>query len=368
MRGLRPVFWCLLFLASCAEVSPTGLTLTPVSFTDLPGWSDDRQSESLAAFARSCDKLTQKSTLYDWRTVCAALNQVAHDDAAARAFFEAYFKPYIVNDGDDGLLTGYYEAELRGSSAPTAQFHVPLYVRPDDLVAVDLGLFKPEWKGQHIAGKVNDAKLIPYDDRAAIVANSLEGRAHVLLWVDDPVDAFFLEIQGSGRVQLEDGRMARIGYDSANGRAYIAIGRALAEMDEVQKPVTMQSIRAWLAAHPERAQEIMNLNPSYVFFHTLDGEGPVGAEGVALTPLRSLAVDPAFVSLGTPVWLETNTTDGAPLRRLVIAQDTGGAIKGPVRGDLFWGAGKDAEAQAGAMQSRGRYFILLPKNKIDARS
>jgi membrane-bound lytic murein transglycosylase A len=353
----------LALLTGCAATQPSGFTLTPASFADLPGWNEDRQSEALAAFARSCATLRDKQSPHDWRPACDAAAQVpAQDDAAARGFFERYLRPYSVNDGADGLFTGYYEAELHGSTEHTSHYNTPLYVRPEDLVSVDLGQFKPELKGQHLAGKVADNKLVPYDDRAAIAANSLEGRAHVLLWVDDPIDAFFLEIQGSGRVQLADGRVARLGYDCANGHAYEAIGRDLSEMGEIDKPVTMQSIRQWLTRHPDRAQEIMNLNASYVFFHTLDGDGPIGAEGVALTPMRSLAVDPSYVPLGAPVWLDSRDPTGAPLQRLLVAQDTGGAIKGAVRGDLFWGAGKDAETGAGAMQSRGRYFILLPKD------
>jgi membrane-bound lytic murein transglycosylase A len=249
----------------------------------------------------------------------------------------------------------------------TKHYHVPLYARPRDLINVDLGLFRPEWKGQHIAGKVAKTQLVPYDDRTEIEKNSLHGRTHVFLWVDDPIDAFFLAIQGSGRVRLPNGRFVRVGYDGANGRAYVAIGRVLAEMDEIEKPVTMQKIRAWLATHPGRAQEIMNKNPSYVFFRRITGDGPIGAEGVALTPRRSVAVDPAFVTLGVPLWLDASDGNGASVERLMIAQDTGGAIKGPVRGDFFWGAGQDAEAEAGAMQSKGRYYILLPKTvAVDA--
>jgi len=358
---------CLLLgLASCAgETSTEELSLEPVAFSELPGWILDHQADAAAALSRSCPRIEKKST--DWKLVCQGLSVVAPgDDGAARAFFETYFQPYIASGraGDEGLFTGYYEAELRGSLHKSKKYHVPLYQHPNDLVTVDLGQFRPTWKGEKIAGKVAQGHLVPYDDRAAIEVHSLKGRAKVLVWVDDPVDAFFLEIQGSGRVRLPNGRILRIGYESANGRSYTAVGRVLAELNELQKPVTMQSIRAWFASHPNRAQEIMNRNASYVFFRKLpDGDdGPLGAEGVALTPLRSLAVDPAFVRLGTPIWLATKDPGGVPLERLVVAQDTGGAIKGPVRGDLFWGAGNDAEQAAGAMQSRGHYYLLLPRN------
>jgi membrane-bound lytic murein transglycosylase A len=360
------IFGFLFLLAACAETP--AFQLSSASFNDLPGWNNDRQSEALSAFARSCAKLAGKSGKYNWRTPCAALvASMPADDAAARAFFERYFTPYSVNGGDDGLFTGYYEAELHGAPEMTGQYRVPLYTRPDDLISVDLGLFKDELNGKHIVGKVSKTELIPYDDRAAIANSSLNGRARPIVWVDDPVDAFFLEVQGSGQVKLADGSVMRVGYDGANGRAYVAIGKALADMGELQKPVTMQAIRGWLAAHPDRAQEIMDLNPSYVFFRRIEGDGPIGAEGVALTSERSMAVDPSYISLGTPVWLDTSSPEGAPLRRLMIAQDTGGAIKGAVRGDFFWGAGETAEREAGAMQSRGRYFVLLPKSTDDGR-
>jgi membrane-bound lytic murein transglycosylase A len=310
---------------------------------------------------RSCPSLAKKP---DWAKPCAALAALPDgDDQAVRGFFETWFGPYAVSDNgkDEGLFTGYYEAELQGTAERRGRYQTPIYARPRDLIAVDLGDFKPEWQGKHLAGKLVGQNLKPYDDRAMIAEGSLAERAPALAWVDDPVDAFFLAVQGSGRVRLEDGRVLRIGYDGANGRDYVAIGRKLAESGELQKPVTMQGIRSWLAAHPDRADEVMNLNPSFVFFRVLQGDGPVGAEGVALTPRRSLAVDPAFVPLGAPVWLDTQDSDNAPLRRLMIAQDTGGAIKGVVRGDVFWGFGAEAEAKAGSMQSQGRTYLLLPK-------
>jgi membrane-bound lytic murein transglycosylase A len=364
MKKARLALSLLFMLAGCAGVSePDKLTLTPVSYEELPGWSAGQQREALPALARSCAVLAKKKNS-KWQQPCAALEQVSpQNDAAARAFFEQYFTPQLAsgNQGEMGLFTGYYEAELNGSLQKTGQFHFPLYARPRDLITVDLGLFRKEWKGQRIAGKVDRTKLIPYDDRAQIEENKLEGRADVLLWVDGEVDAFFLAIQGSGRARLPDGNYIRIGYDGANGRAYVALGKVLADMNEIERPVTMQKIRAWLADHPDRAQTVMNMNPSYVFFRRIEGDGPIGAQGVALTPQNSLAVDPAFIAYGTPLWLDTMDGNGAVLEKLVIAQDTGGAIKGPVRGDFFWGYGKEAAAQAGAMQSQGRYYLLMPK-------
>ncbi len=360
---------CLAFvLTACAETSGTAdkLVLEPAGFSELPGWNEDHQSEAIPALTRSCAVSEKSAKARQWQMACAALAQApSHDDAAARGFFEHYFDVYSAsgNAGEQGLFTGYYEPELRGSLHKTKRYRIPLHEHPRDLVTVDLGQFKTEWKGKHIAGKVTKTRLVPYDDRASIDKNSLQSRARVLVWVDDPVDAFFLEIQGSGRVRLPDGRILRVGYDGTNGRNYVAIGRVLADLNAVERPVTMQKIREWLAAHPDRAQETMNTNPSYVFFKELKGDGPVGAEAVALTPLRSLAVDPAFVGLGTPLWLDTNDANGDAIRRLMVAQDTGGAIKGAVRGDVFWGAGKQAEAEAGAMQSKGRYYLLLPKEE-----
>ena len=359
----------LLALAGCAEKveapPPSHLSLQAVTFAQLAGWENDHQTEALTAFARSCAVITKKASLdlagkgHDWEPVCAALKaKKPASDADARAFFEQWFRPYAV--AQKGLFTGYYEAELNGALERGGPFQTPLWQRPDDLVDVDLGAFRPDLKGQRIAGKIVGHKLAPYDDRTAVTKNGLQGRAKPLLWVDDPVGAFFLEIQGSGRIRLQDGQILHIGFEAQNGHTYVPIGRLLADEGAVARPVTMEKIRAWLRHHPDRAQDLMNRNPSVVFFRRDDSkaDGPRGAEGVPLTPTRSLAVDTQFIPLGVPLWLET---DVPSLHRLVVAQDTGGAIKGPVRGDLFWGAGPKAEESAGSMQAEGRYIILLPK-------
>ncbi len=377
LSGLMVGVFALL-LSGCTEAPPARLALDRVAFNDLPGWNTDHLSEAIPALQRSCNVLMQKppeaslgiaGKASDWQPACTALASLpSDDDIATRAFFESMFEPYAASgpNGDEGLFTGYYEAELHGSWKRSKRYWVPLYAKPRDLVSVDLGDFEKEWKGKHIEGKVVQGKLKPYDDRAAIEKNSLNHRAHVLLWVDDPVDAFFLAVQGSGRVIMKNGNAVHVGYDAPNGRSYVAIGRVMAETGEIPKPVTMQKIRAWLSEHPGQAQAIMDKNPSYVFFRIIKGDGPTGAEAVPLTPRRSLAVDPAFVPLGTPLWLDTSDGTGTPLQKLMIAQDTGGAIKSAVRGDFFWGFGPDAEAQAGAMQSQGRYYILLPKSLISA--
>ena len=355
-------FSMLLLITACAAPTPEReeRTLTPVSFSDLNGWESDPVAEVIPAFRRQCDGHTTRKN----PPACAALaDHPPETDSEARVFFETWFRPYAVagQKGPMGLFTGYYEADLRGDVTRHDQFQTPLYAHPDDLVTVDLAAFKPEWKGQSLVGKVEKGHVTPYDDYAMIARRGLEGRAKPLVWVDDPVDAFFLAIQGSGRVKLGDGRVVQIGYDGANGRPYVPIGKILAESGALSRPVTMPKIRAWLYGHPNDAQAMMIKNPSYVFYRFLEGDGPIGAAGVPLTPRRSLAVDPAFIPLGAPVWLDTHNGEGDSFRHLMMAQDTGGAMKGVVRGDVFWGYGREAERQAGAMQSEGTYYVLKPK-------
>jgi len=377
------VFSALFFLAACVAPAPPPekLMLDEARFTDLKGWSDDHQAEALAAFLRSCPslELTGASnsgkgdpdigfgSRADWQTACAEAKTVpAGDDAASRAFFEQRFRVYEAsNNGQvQGLFTGYYVPELKGSLRKSPQFHVPLYRVPDDLITADLGLFRDDWKGIHIAGKIEKNIFRPYDDRAAIDKGALAGRNLEIVYVNDPVDAFFLHIQGSGRITLDDGGAMNIGYGASNGRQYVAIGKELVAHGALTKDdLTMQSIRAWLEAHPNDAQAIMDSNPSYVFFREIKGDFPLGAEGVALTPERSLAVDHRFIPYGVPVWLDAGDPMQTykPLRQLMVAQDTGGAITGPVRGDIFFGFGKDAADRAGAMKQPGHYYLLLPK-------
>ena len=372
----------VLTAVSCAPKPkpPDHLNLLPTSFGRLAGWRDDHLSEALGAFQRSCEAMAKlpdsaaigpdglAGTAADWRAPCAgAAALAAGDEAAIRDFFEASFTPLRAANNDEpvGLFTGYYEAELRGARQRDGQFLTPLLKRPPDLVMVELGLFRPAWRGERIAGRVQGGQLKPYDSRAEIERGSLAGRHLELLWVDDPIDAFFLHIQGSGRVVLPDGTVVQVGYDGQNGQPYVPIGRLLVERGALpREEVSMQSIRAWLAAHPGDAASLMDENPSYVFFRELPGEGPVGAEGVVLTPERSLAVDRAFLPLGVPIWLNLADPQAADqhLRRLVVAQDTGGAIRGPVRGDVFWGHGAAAAARAGMMKDRGTYYLLLPRN------
>ncbi len=286
----------------------------------------------------------------------------------ARRFFETWFRPYVVQpagEQPDGLFTGYFVPELRGAMTRGGRFQVPLYGRPDDLVSVDLGRFDDTLTGRSLAGRVVKGALVPYPSRREIDGGVLAGRSAPILWVDSTVDAFFLHIQGSGVVSLADGRTMRVGYAGTNGRPYTAIGKALADRGAIPRDrVSMQSIRAWLAANPAEAAEVMAQNDRYVFFRSLPGNAPVGAEGVALTPERSLAVDRRFLPFGVPMWVDTTdpVDPSQPFRRLMVAQDTGSAIRGAVRGDIFFGQGRLAARRAGLMKQRGRYFVLLPRS------
>lgn len=371
MFACRPLLFLLLLLLSACDETPPPFQLQPVGFDALPGWHQDRLHEGLQAFRKGCVRLTRSPDGKEkWGPVCGQAARVPNgDEMAARLFFERAFTPHrVLGDGTPkGLFTGYYEAELRGSLVKDAQYRFAVYGRPADLVMVNLGRFREEYRGETLAGRVADGQLRPYATRAEIAGGSLDGRGLELLWVDDPVDLFFLHIQGSGRVQMRDGSEWRLGYAGKNGHRYRSIGRELIARGEIPKDaVSMPALRAWLGAHPEKMPDLLAHNPSFVFFRKLEGDGPIGSLGVPLTPQRSLAVDRAFLPLGAPVWLDIvePLDPDTPLRRLVVAQDTGGAIKGPVRGDFFWGFGKDAEARAGGMKVSGSYYLLLPKPTV----
>lgn len=377
-------FWKLLHLKG---LRPSGdaehLVLEPASFEDLPGWREDDLSQALPAFLRSCRRLVSlpaneslgiAGTAGDWKPACEAAAKVPA--GGARSFFESRFQPFAASAGGDpdGLFTGYYEALLHGSRTRSDRYKVPIYVRPPELVMVDLGDFREELKGQRIAGRVEEGQLVPYPDRKTIASGALAGRDLELVWVDDPIDAFFLEIQGSGRVTLDDGSEMRLGYAAQNGHPYFAIGKDLIERGAATKEtISMQLIRKWLEEHPDEADDVMNRNASYVFFEELKGEGPLGAKGMVLTPGRSLAVDLKHWPLGVPIWLDATAPSprsdepDRPVRRLVMAQDTGGAIRGVIRGDVFWGHTEDAAEIAGRMKNRGRMWVLLPQNLNDTR-
>lgn len=373
----------LLLLPACSLFRPeaptsAGAVYSKTNYASLPGWEQDNLAEALPAFAASCQRLAavppdrslgadgHMGKAGDWQSFCTAL-PLATDTASLRSLIEAQLQPWAVSEGNnpEGLFTGYYESELQGSLTQHDGYQTPLYQRPADLIMIDLGEFRDELKGQRIAGRNVNGQLKPYEDRAAIVGGKIN--ATPLVWLNDPVDAFFVQVQGSGRVMLDNGSELRVGYDGQNGHIYTAIGRELIRRGELtSETVSMQSIRDWLESHPTEADTLMNTNRSYVFFRAANAvAGPTGAANVPLTPQRSLAVDNRYIGYHVPVWLVASSSEAAgPLRRLLIAQDTGGAIKGIVRGDVFWGHGPQAEAAAGAMKARGRYFVLLPTGLI----
>ena len=347
--------------------TPDKARLERVDFADLPGWRQDDVAAGWRAFLRGCGALRTRP---EWARVCEDARGIdAQDDAEVRRFVESRLVPHrvVAPDGRaEGLLTGYYEPLLRGSRIRNERHAVPLYAAPDDLVSVDLSAVVPETKNLRLRGRVVGRKLVPYWSRAEIENGTaaLDGRE--LLWVDDAVDLFFLQVQGSGRVELDGGEIVRVGYADQNGHPYRSVGRLLVERGELTlDQASMQGIKAWGRTNPEKLQALLRENPSYVFFRELppNGDGPFGSLGVALTAGRSIAVDPSVVPLGTPVFIDS-TLPGSlePLRRLMAAQDTGGAIKGSVRADFFWGFGPEAGEQAGRMRQPLRLWVLLPRN------
>lgn len=357
----------------CAEAMPErpkAKTLEAVSWTDVSGWMDEDPAGAWDAFLRSCSRLKVQAA---WRENCALAEQIPVG-ASIRNFFETHFLPYRVANADGsvhGLATGYYEPLLRGSRSNNGPYRYPLYAAPEDLLIVDLAAINPELKYLRLRGRLEGRRVVPYYARADIERGLPALAGKELLWVDDPVDLFFLQIQGSGRVQLDTGELVRVAYADQNGQPYKSIGRYLVEQGELKlEQASMQGIKAWGAANPARLEALLNRNPSYVFFHELPGtgqasaaSGPIGALGVALTPERSIAVDPRHIPLGAPIFLATTWPNSTlPLARLVLAQDSGGAIRGAVRADYFWGFGDSAGAQAGRMRQSARMWVLLPRN------
>ena len=364
---------------------PGGLRVTPVSFSDLPGWSASDPRDALKAWRRSCAVLAKSfpgqpmggtgyaGRVAQWLPVCRATPPDTASADAVRAYFGNWFVPLAIGAGGDteGLFTGYYEPELAGSRQRTRRFRIPIYGRPDDLVVADLGRFRVNLAGQRIAGRVDGNRLVPYPSRADIDAQGLP-HAKILLYTDDPVSVFFLHIQGSGRVRFAGGNVTRLAYAGTNGRPYTSIGRVLVAHGALELAnVSLQSIAAWLRSHPHAARGVMEADQSYVFFSASPLGDPAlgspGTLGAPLTPAASLAVDAQLHPLGAPVYLDTTIPDADPAKpdcrfaKLLVAQDTGGAIRGPVRGDVFWGFGAVAEAIAGRMKSRGRFYVLVPK-------
>lgn len=357
--------------AAAAPRKPEARPLQAARWNELPGWNDDELAAAWPAFLLSCRALTSRPQGPQWKAVCdEAKSLAAPTTAAVRRFFESRLQPWLLTNPDGstkGLVTGYYEPLLRGSRMRGKPYLQPILGVPPDLLTIDLGSVLPDLKDMRLRGRLQGNKVVPYFSRAEITSREKDYSDRVLLYVDDPVEFFFLQVQGSGRVQLPDGSKIRLAYADQNGHPYHSIGRILVDRGEMTlEQVSMASIKQWARANPDRLGDLLNANPSYVFFREQpvkanNDEGPSGALGVPLTPERSIAVDPRHVPLGAPVFLSTSQPDSAtPLRRLVLAQDTGSAIRGVVRADLFWGFGAAAGNQAGRMKQQGQMWVLLP--------
>jgi membrane-bound lytic murein transglycosylase A len=362
----------ILLVASCSILKPRKPGIgQQVNWSSVGGWTEDTHADAWPALLSNCIALRSKT---EWQSICKAAEAIdAPSNTAARLFFEKWFVPHeLLGKGGkpDGLITGYYEPLLFGSTEPDSRFRYPLYQQPDSLLTIDLGDLYPELKNKRVRGLVAGHKVIPFYSREQIESDRQLLAGNELVWIDDRDAVFFLHIQGSGRIQLRDGSVIGAGYSDQNGHPYVAIGRLLLERGELDRDeISLFTIRQWLRDNPGEAELLLNQNPSYVFFELREdvGEGPVGSLNVPLTPQRSIAIDPKTVPLGTPVWLQTNIPGAVDLayNRLVIAQDTGGAIKGPLRADLFWGHGQEAENNAGIMKERGSMLVLLPRPNVE---
>jgi membrane-bound lytic murein transglycosylase A len=341
-------------------------TLKPADWSALP-WRDDAIAEAWPALLQSCSTLGKQSA---WQSVCAeAARMPRPSEATARAFFEQRFQLFqaTADDGStEGLITGYYEPLLKGDRKRTARARYPIYAVPDDLVTVDLASIYPELKPLRLRGRLDGNKVVPYATRKEIeaAANGNGFKSKPIAWAEDPVDLFFLQIQGSGRIELPDGSHMRVGYADQNGHPYQSIGKLLVERGELAlDQASMQGIKDWGAKNPDKLADLLASNPSFIFFRELPNglTGPLGALGVPLSGGRSIAVDPRFIPLGAPVFLATTQPNSTqPLNKLVMAQDSGGAIRGGVRADYFFGFGLGAGELAGRMKQRGRMWVLLP--------
>lgn len=374
------VFWLVLFasawLAACHPTAPPEMKPqvgkpTPdfmlSKWEALPDWLSQDLAASWPALMQSCSALKLKPV---WLPICAAAAKVDREDQMAqRTFYETWFTPYQVfnpDGSDSGLITGYYEPLIKGCRKKSERCAYPIYAPPEDMLEVDMGELFPQFRGQRVRARLQGKKVVPYFNRAEIdagMATKLQGRE--MYWVEDPVELFFLQIQGSGRIEFEDGTRVKIGYADQNGHPYASIGKKLIDMGELKpEEASMQGIKNWAQKNPERLYTLLGHNPSYVFFRELPDSlsAPLGALGVPLTEEYSIAVDQRTIPLGVPVFLATtrpNSTD--PLNRLMFAQDTGGAIRGAVRADFYWGFGEIAAARAGSMKQSGKMWVLFPR-------
>lgn len=353
--------------APTAAATPAQPALQAAEWYALPDWMQDDVTQAVPALRESCAPLSRQT---QWQPFCSALQTLGPTPEASslRGVIEAHLQPWSVRNPDgstQGLVTGYYEPLIHGSRHRSTRYAWPIHGVPSDMLTVDFGDLFPELKHLRLRGRVVGNRVIPYWTRAELGAMQERLPAPVLLWAADPIDLFFLQVQGSGRVQLPDGSRVRIGYADQNGHPYQSIGRWLVAKGELSlDKASMDGIRNWALANPQRLDELLHTNPSYVFFRELPANdaGPLGALGVPLTAQRSIAIDPRTIPLGAPVFLATTEPlSERPLRRLVVAQDTGGAIKGAVRADFFWGFGSEAGRLAGRMRQQGEMWVLLPK-------
>lgn len=375
----------MIALAACeVEKVPApdaATSYTPVAFDQLPGWDADTLADALPAWQRSCARMAPQpdgkkigpaaGTVGDWRPVCAGVAGLAAGNTdALRNFIEANLVPLLVRGkaNDPGLFTGYFEPIIEASRKRTPIFHEPIYALPRDHVSVRLEAFDPELKGRSLVGRVEDGRLVPYRKRGEIEAGAINDSAEILFWARDTLDVFILQVQGSGIASLPDGSRTRIGFAGHNGHNYGSVGRWLIENGELNAGrAGWEDIRAWLEANPKIMRNTLAVNRRFIFFREIDSDGPTGAAGVTLTAERSMAVDPKHIPLNVPVWLDAEHPDGdSRLQRLMVAQDTGNAIRGAVRGDFYWGTGRAALDKAGRMKSRGAYYILVPRTLAPA--
>ena len=372
-----------------APMTPIGpkMTLEQVTFESITGYREDNHIDAIKAFNRSCKVILAKTPsgsfgkspfagrTESWQKACnasLALTKNGQQNDSSE-FFETHFNAYRVknNGSDTGRFTGYYEAHLKGSLKRTKRFSYPVYKRPKELVMVNMLDFTDSPKPRRIAGKVINGRLRPFYTRKEIDEGALSKRNLEIAWVDSPIDRLFAQIQGSALLSLPGGKSIRLAYSAKNGHPYTAIGRELAQIGAFEKKdMSMQSIRKWLLEHPEKATEMMQRNKAYVFFKKETRPGAIGAQNVVLTPERSMAVDPYYIPLGAPLFLQTELPQKASndnnrsFKRIMIAQDTGGAIRGPIRGDVFWGNTDRAFEIAGQLKSSGSYYLFLPKDIV----
>lgn len=361
------------------------LHLKEQSFAELPNWANANKQTSLHAFQISCRAFLKQDPnksigsqyidlkVKDWHPVCKAAMLIdTKSEAAAQTFFETWFKPveFYLKKPVTGLFTGYYMPLLKGSLTKTEQYQVPIYNVPSNLITANLELFDSSLKHRRINGRIENNRLVPYYTREEINHGAIDKLSSVIVWVDSQLQRLILEIEGSGVVQLPDGKKIGIGYAGENGVAYTSIASVLIHKNVMTRDnASMQHIYRYFNEHPEEITPVLNQNKSFVFFTKLANHDALGAQGVPLTPGYSLAIDRKWIPIGAPLWLSTTRPDHAletqkPFHRLMIAQDTGGAIRGAVRGDVYWGEGEKATEIAGKMKNPGRYWLLLPRHVV----